>query len=128
MKTESNPMVGTAVGAVGGFREDGALRAAPKKVTTPHNRFFWWFSLSLLFLGPFGFIVGPLMARRGLRTAERIYPQEAYAARQRDQGFSWGQWWVMTPLAVTMGMGVLATLKGLPMLLLVLCTQLANHS
>lgn len=126
MKTQPNSMVGTTVGAVGGFREDGALRTAPKKVTTPHNRFFWWFSLSLLFLGPFGFIVGPLMARRGLRTAERIYPQEAYAARQRDQGFSWGQWWVMTPLAVTMGMGVLATLKGLPMLLLVLWTQLTT--
>ncbi|MFA1769555.1 hypothetical protein ACD588_21550 [Xanthomonas campestris pv. campestris] len=128
MKTQPDSMVGTSAAAVRGFREDGALRAAPKKVTTPHNRFFWWFSLSLLFLGPFGFIVGPLMARRGLRKAERTYPQEAYAARRRDQGFSWGQWWVMTPLAVTMGMGVLATLKGLPMLLLVLCTQLANHS
>ncbi|MFS8471412.1 hypothetical protein EIQ09_14190 [Xanthomonas campestris pv. campestris] len=119
-------MVGTSAGAVGGFLEDGAMRAAPKKVTTPHNRFFWWFLLSLLFLGPFGFIVGPLMARRGLRKAERLYPQEAYLARQRDQGFSCGQWWVMTPLVVTMGMGGMAMLKSLPMLLLVLWAQLAS--
>ncbi|KGU48629.1 hypothetical protein NY97_05725 [Xanthomonas citri pv. fuscans] len=119
-------MAGTPIGAVGGFRGDGALRAVPKKVMTPHNRFFWWFSLSLLFLGPFGFIVGPLMARRGLRKAERLYPQEAYAARQRDQGFSWGQWWVMTPLVVTMGLGALAVLKALPMLLLTLSIQLTS--
>lgn len=121
-----DPMAGTSVGAVGGFRGDGALRAAPKKVLTPHTRFFWWFSLSLLLLGPFGFIVGPLMARRGLGKAERLYPQKAYAARQRDQGFSWGQWWVMTPLVVTMGMGALAMLKALPMLLLVLWVQLTS--
>lgn len=31
MKTESNSMVGTAVGAVGGLGGDGALCAAPKK-------------------------------------------------------------------------------------------------
>ncbi|ATB57656.1 hypothetical protein [Xanthomonas citri] len=122
----TDPMAGTPIGAVGGFRGDGALRAVPKKVMTPHNRFFWWFSLSLLFLGPFGFIVGPLMARRGLRKAERLYPQEAYAARQRDQGFSWGQWWVMTPLVVTMGLGALAVLKALPMLLLTLSIQLTS--
>ncbi|MDC8744679.1 hypothetical protein [Xanthomonas campestris] len=126
MKTESNSMAGTAVGALVGLCGDGALRAAPQKVMTPHNRFFWWFSLSLLFLGPFGFILGPLMARRGLRKAERLYPQEAYAARRRDPGFSWAQWWVMTPLAVTMGMGALAMLKALPMLLLVLCVQLTS--
>ncbi|WP_277937695.1 hypothetical protein, partial [Xanthomonas vesicatoria] len=119
MKTQPDSMVGTSAGAVGGFLEDGAMRAAPKKVTTPHNRFFWWFSLSLLFLGPFGFIVGPLMARRGLRKAERLYPQEADAARRRDQGFSWGQWWVITPLMVSMGMGALAFLKWLPMALIV---------
>lgn len=122
----TDPMAGTPVGAVGGFRGDGALRAVPKKLMTPHNRFFWWFSLSLLVLGPFGFIVGPLMARRGLRKAERLYPQEAYAARQRDTGFSWGQWWVMTPLAVTMGMGTLAMCKALPMLLLVMWVQLTS--
>ncbi|AZU15265.1 hypothetical protein PK69_09445 [Xanthomonas phaseoli pv. phaseoli] len=119
-------MAGTSVGAVGGFRGDGALRAPPKKVMTPHTRFFCWFSLSLLLLGPFGFIVGPLMARRGLRKVERLYPQEAYAARQRDTGFHWGQWWVMTPLVVTMGVGSLTMLKSLPMLLLVLWAQLAT--
>ncbi|OOW92204.1 hypothetical protein Xvtf_05235 [Xanthomonas campestris pv. vitistrifoliae] len=117
-------MTGTSVGAVGGFRGDKALRAVPKKIMTSHNRFFWWFSLSLLFLGPFGLIVGPLMARRGLRKAERLYPQEAYAARLRDQGFSWGQWWVMTPLVVTMGLGGLAMLKSLLILLIVLYAQL----
>ncbi|OQP74753.1 hypothetical protein IA54_012030 [Xanthomonas phaseoli pv. syngonii LMG 9055] len=126
MTTKTDPMAGSLVGAVGGFRGDSALRAVPKKVMTPHNRFFWWFSLSLLLLGPFGFIVGPLMARRGLRKAERLYPQEAYAARQRDTGFSWGQWWVMTPLVVTMGIGALAMLKSLPMLLLVLWVQLGT--
>lgn len=122
----TDPMAGTPVGAVGGFRGDGALRAAPRKVLTPHNRFFWWFSLSLLLLGPFGFIVGPLMARRGLRKAERLYPQEAYAARQRDKGFSWGQWWVMTPLVVTMGMAAIAFLKWLPLALLVTWKQLTE--
>lgn len=126
MSTKTDSMGGTPVSAMGGFLGDGAQRAVPKKVLTPHTRFFRWFSLSLLFLGPFGFIVGPLMARRGLRKAERLYPQEAYAARQRDQGFSWGQWWVMTPLAVTMGMGALGLLKSLPMLLLVLSMQLMS--
>ncbi|WP_115512362.1 MULTISPECIES: hypothetical protein [Xanthomonas] len=126
MSTKTDSMGGRPVSAMGGFRGDGARRAAPKMVLTPHARFFRWFSLSLLFLGPLGFIVGPLMARRGLRKAERLYPHEAYAARQRDQGFSWGQWWVMTPLVVTMGMGALAMLKSLPMLLLVLWVQLTS--
>ncbi|KER80820.1 hypothetical protein [Xanthomonas arboricola] len=126
MKTESNSMVGPAVGAVGGFRENDALRAVPKKVMTPHTRFFWWFSLSLLFLGPFGFIVGPLMARRGLRKTERLYPQEAYAARRRDQGFTAGQWWVMTPLTVLGAFWVTSVLSGLPMMLLVLWLQLTQ--
>ncbi|TAA41500.1 hypothetical protein [Pseudoxanthomonas winnipegensis] len=122
----TDPMAGTPVGAVGGFRGNKALRAAPKEVMTPHNRFFWWLSLSLLLLGPFGFIVGPLMARRGLRKVERLYPQEASAARQRDQGFSWGQWWVMTPLVVMMAMGALAFLKWLALALLVTWVQLTS--
>ncbi|WDJ99159.1 hypothetical protein JH262_05840 [Xanthomonas campestris pv. incanae] len=126
MKPESNPMVGTAVGAVGGSGGDGDLRAAPKKVLTPHARFFWWFSLSLLFLGPFGFIVGPLMARRGLRKAERLYAFEAHMARQRDRGFSWWQWWVMTPLTVIGAFWVSSMLSGLPMVLLVLWLQLTR--
>ncbi|NIK07257.1 hypothetical protein FHY12_003554 [Xanthomonas arboricola] len=128
MKTRPDSIVGMSPGAIGDFREDGAMRAAPKKVTTPHNRFFWWYSLSLLFLGPFGFIVGPLMARRGLRKAERLYPKEAGAARQRDRGFSWGQWWVMTPLTVTMGLGAMAILKSLPILFSVLCAQLSDST
>ncbi|QGH67867.1 hypothetical protein GHV42_05325 [Xanthomonas oryzae pv. oryzicola] len=119
-------MAGTAVDIVGGLGGDSAVQAPLKKVLTPHARFFWWFSLSLLFLGPFGFIVGPLMARRGLRKAERLYPQEAYAARQRDQGFSWAQWWVMTPLTVMGAFGVTSVLSGLPMFLFVLYAQLTR--
>ncbi|PWH23498.1 hypothetical protein CDO09_13320 [Xanthomonas perforans] len=119
-------MVGTYAGTVAGLGGDGAMRTTPKKVMTPHKRFFWWFSLSLLFLGPFGFIVGPLIARRGLRKAERLYPQEAYAARQRDPGFTAAQWWVMTPLTVMGAFWVTSLLSGLPMVLLVLWAQLTN--
>ncbi len=126
MKTQPNSMVGTSSGTLGGIDGDGAMSAAPKKVTTPHNRFFWWFSLSLLFLGPFGFIVGPLMARRGLRKADRLYPQEAYAARRRDQGFTAAQWWVMTPLTVMAAFWVTSLLSGLPMVLLVSWLQLTR--
>nr|WP_230598415.1 hypothetical protein [Xanthomonas albilineans] len=104
----------------------GAPRADPKKVLTPHNRFFWWFSLSLLFLGPLGFLVGPLMARRGLRKAERLFPQDAYAARQRDQGFTAGQLWVMTPLALLGALGAFSILSGLPMFLFVMYAKLTS--
>ncbi|MFC3656111.1 hypothetical protein ACFOPN_10655 [Xanthomonas hyacinthi] len=58
--------------------------------------------------------------------AERLYPLEAYAARQRDQGFTWGQWWVMTPLAAMMAIGALAFLKWLPMALIVIWVQLTT--
>ncbi|WP_115048016.1 hypothetical protein [Xanthomonas arboricola] len=126
MTTNTDPMAGTPAGAAGRFRGDGALRAAPIKVLTPHTRFFRWFSLSLLLLGPFGFIVGPLMARRGLRKAERLYPQEAYAAWQRDQGFSWAQWWVMTPLTVMGVFWVTSVLSGLPIFLLVIYAKLVQ--
>ncbi|XQA66814.1 hypothetical protein ACM9XC_05580 [Xanthomonas sacchari] len=126
MKTNPDPMAGTPVGAMGGFRGDGALRAAPRKVLTPHTRFFWWFSLTLLFLGPLGFLVGPLMARRGLRKAERLYPGAAYAARQRDQGFSWAQWWVMTPLTLLGALGAFSILSGLPMFLFVVYAKLTS--
>ena len=124
MKAESNPMAGTSVDIVGGLGGDSAVQAPLKKVLTPHARFFWWYSLSLLFLGPFGFIVGPLMARRGLRKAERLYAFEAHMARQRDRGFSWWQWWVMTPLTVMGAFWVSSMLSGLPMVLLVLWLQL----
>ncbi|MFO3704793.1 hypothetical protein ACI6Q5_07345 [Xanthomonas codiaei] len=123
MKTDS--VAGTSVDALGAGG-DAARRAAPKKVMTPHNRFFWWFSLSLLFLGPFGFVVGPLMARRGLRKAERFYALEAHMARQRDRGFSWWQWWVMTPLTVMGAFWVTSMLSGLPMVLVVLWVQLTS--
>ncbi len=93
MKTQPNSMARTAGDAVDGLYGDGALHAPPKKLMTPHNRFFCWFSLTLLFLGPFGFIVGPLMARRGLRKAEQLCPQESDAARRGDQGFTAAQWW-----------------------------------
>jgi len=126
MKIQPSSMMETSAGAVGGLDGDGSLRAAPKKIMTPHNRFFWWFSMTLLFLGPLGFLVGPMMAKRGLRKAERLYPGAAYIARQRDQGFTWAQWWVMTPLALTMGMAAMAFLKWLPMGLLVLWLQLTS--
>ncbi|MEA9906904.1 hypothetical protein VDG44_20690 [Xanthomonas campestris pv. raphani] len=126
MKTQPDSIVGMSAGAMGDFRKNGAMRAAPKKVTTPHNRFFWWYSLSLLFLGPLGFIVGPLMARRGLRKAERLSPQEAYAALRLDQGFTAAQWWVMTPLTVMGAFWVYSVMSGLPMVLLVLWLQLTT--
>ncbi|PPU70519.1 hypothetical protein XcuCFBP2542_18630 [Xanthomonas cucurbitae] len=126
MKTPSNPTVGTSTGAMGGLIGDGAMRAAPKKVMTPHSRFFWWFSLCLLFLGPLGFVVGPLMARRGLRKAERLYPGAAYMARQRDQSFSWAQWWVMTPLALLGALGAVSILSGLLMFLFVMYAKLTS--
>ncbi|WP_355585012.1 hypothetical protein [Xanthomonas cannabis] len=124
MKTDST--IGTSVGAAGGVGGDGTRRTVPRKVMTPHNRFFWWFSLSLLFLGPFGFVVGPLMAKRGLRKAERFYAIEAHMARQRDRGFNWWQWWVMTPLTVMGAFWVTSVLSGLPMVLVVLWGQLTQ--
>ncbi|PWH20995.1 hypothetical protein CDO09_22885 [Xanthomonas perforans] len=66
-----------------------------RKRRSPRDRLFY-FSLSPLSLGPLGFIVRPQMARRGLRRAERLHPQEAYAARWRDQRFTAAQWRLMT--------------------------------
>ncbi|WP_058358368.1 hypothetical protein [Xanthomonas translucens] len=126
MTTHPDPIAPASMGVANPLPGAGAPRAAPRKVMTPHNRFFWWFSLSLLCLGPLGFIVGPLMARRSLRKAERLYPGAAYMARQRDQGFSWAQWWVMTPLALTMGMAAMAVMKWLPIALFVMWEQLAR--
>jgi len=97
-----------------------------RRLMTPRNRFFWWYSLSLLFMGPFGFVVGPLMARRASRKAALLYPAEAYAAQARDVGFTWWQWWIMTPLTL-LGVGwVFGLLSGLPMILLVLWVQLTT--
>ncbi|NMI33303.1 MULTISPECIES: hypothetical protein [Xanthomonas] len=97
---------------------------ARRKLMTPRDRFFWWYSLTLLFLGPFGFVVGPLMARRASRKAARLYPAEARAAQARDSGFSWWQWWVMTVLTLMGAFGAFAVLSGLPMFLFVLYAQL----
>lgn len=98
---------------------------ARRKLITPRDRFFWWYALSLL-LGPFGFIVGPLMARRGTRKVGRLYPAEARVAQARDSGFSWWQWWVMTVLTLMGAVGAFAVLSGLPMFLFVIWAQLTQ--
>jgi hypothetical protein len=97
-----------------------------RRLMTPRNRYFWWYSLSLLFMGPFGFIVGPLMARRGTRKVERLHSSAAWEARQRDHGFTWWQWWIMTPLTVLGAFWAITALSTLPMMLLVLYAQLTQ--
>lgn len=126
MKTESNSMVGTAVGAVGGLGGDGALCAAPKKGGHAAQPV-----LLVVLAQPA--IPWPLWLRRratsgSARTAESgaALPAGGLAARQRDQGFSWTQWWVMTPLTVMGAFWVTSVLSGLPMVLLVLWAQLTN--
>ncbi|WP_223202905.1 hypothetical protein [Stenotrophomonas sp. 169] len=104
----------------------GQAPSARRKLMTPRDRFFWWYTGALLFLGPFGFIVGPLMARRGTRKAALRYPIEARAAQARDVGFSWWQWWIMTPMTLLGAFWVFGLLSGLPMFLYVLYAQLAN--
>lgn len=95
-----------------------------RKLMTPRDRFFWWYSGALLLTGPFGFVVGPLMARRASRKAARLYPAEARVAQARDKGFAWWQWWVMTVLTLMGVLGALSILSGLPMFLFVLYAQL----
>ncbi|HHA2380055.1 TPA: hypothetical protein ACOEBN_001548 [Stenotrophomonas maltophilia] len=97
---------------------------ARRNLTTPRDRFFWWYSGALLLTGPFGFVVGPLMARRASRKAARLYPAEARVAQARDKGFAWWQWWVMTVLTLMGAFGVFTLLSGLPMLLLVMYANL----
>lgn len=99
---------------------------ARRKLMTPSDRFFWWYSGTLLFLGPFGFVVGPLMARRASRKAALRYPVEARAAQARDTGFTWWQWWIMTPLTLLGAFWVFGLLSGLPMVFLVLWIQLTT--
>jgi len=99
---------------------------ARRKLMTPRDRFFWWYSLTLLFLGPFGFVAGPLLARRASRKAALRYPAEAHAAQMRDTGFTWWQWWLMTPLTLMGAFWVFGLLSGLPMVLLVLYAQLTQ--
>jgi len=97
-----------------------------KKLMTPRSRFFVWYACSLILLGPLGFVVGPLGASYMTKRAERAFPKEAYAARERDLGFNVGQWWIMGLLTVLGGIGTLVLLQALPMLALVLWAQLAN--
>ncbi|WP_017167328.1 hypothetical protein [Xanthomonas phaseoli] len=97
---------------------------AQRKLMTPRDRFFWWYSGTLLLLGPFGFVVGTVMAQRGNRKAARLYPTEARVAQARDSGFSWWQWWVMTILTLMGAFGAFAVLSGLPMFLMVLYSKL----
>ncbi|MBV6808837.1 hypothetical protein KWH19_03130 [Xanthomonas campestris pv. pennamericanum] len=99
---------------------------ARRKLMTPRDRFFWWYSGALLLLGPFGFLVGPLMARRGTRKVGRLYPVEARMAQARDKGFAWWQWWVMTLLTLMGAAGAFAVLSGLPMLLFVMYAKLVQ--
>jgi len=93
---------------------------------TPRDRFFWWYSGTLLFLGPFGFVAGPLLARRASRKAALRYPAKAHAAQMRDTGFTWWQWWIMTPLTLMGAFWVFGLLSGLPMFLFVLYAQLTQ--
>lgn len=93
---------------------------------TPRDRFFWSYSGSLLLLGPFGFVVGPLLARRATRKAALRYLVEARGAQARDKGFAWWQWWVMTVLTLMGTFGAFELLSGLPMLLYVLHAKLSG--
>lgn len=99
---------------------------ASRRLMTPRTRFFWWYSLTLLFLGPLGFVVGPLMARRATRKAALRYPVEAQSAQSRDSGYTWWQWWIMTPLTLLGAFWVFGLLSGLPMFLFVLYAQLTQ--
>lgn len=120
-------------------KEDGGLRqmSVPppmfdqpvptrRKLMTPRDRFFWWYSLTLLFLGPFGFVVGPLMAQRASRKAALRYPVEARLAQARDTGFAWWQWWAMTALTLMGAFGAFAVLSGLPAFLFVMRAKLVQ--
>ncbi|MCC5092515.1 MULTISPECIES: hypothetical protein [Xanthomonas] len=100
---------------------------ARRKLMTPRDRFFWWYSGALLLLGPFGFLVGPVMAQRGNRKAARLYPAEARAAQARDNGFAWWQWWAMTILTLIGAFWVFGLLSGLPMFLFVVYAKLAGY-
>lgn len=97
---------------------------ARRKLMTPRDRFFWWYSGALLLTGPFGFVVGPLLARRATRKAALRYPVEARAAQARDVGFTWWQWWAMTLLTLMGAVGAMTLISGLPMFLLVLYSKL----
>jgi len=79
----------------------------------PTTRFTWCFCLSVLMLGPFGLVVGPVLSRLLRRRAERLYPAEAGHAARRDLGFGWGQMWLIAAAGV---MGLVGALVLLPTL------------
>jgi len=66
------------------------------------------------------------MARRGTRKVERFQAVAAWEARQRDHGFTWWQWWIMTPLTLLGALWVFGLLSGFPMFLFVLYAQLTQ--
>lgn len=66
------------------------------RVMTPRSRFFVCYCLALTLLGPFGFIVGPLVAHDWTKRVERKNPFAAGQAKARDHGYNWGQLVLMT--------------------------------
>lgn len=87
--------------------------ASTKRVLQPTTRFTLCFCLSVLMLGPFGLVVGPLLSRYMRRRAERIYPAEAGHAARSDLGFGWGQ---MVLIAAAAMMGLVGAMVLLPTL------------
>lgn len=90
--------------------------ASTKRVMTPTTRFTLCFCLSVLMLGPFGLVVGPLLSRFLRRRAERLHPAEAGHAERNDPGFGWGQMWLIAAAGV---MGLVGALVLLPTLVFV---------
>ena len=43
-----------------------------KAIIAPSTRFVRWYSASLLLLGPFGFVIGPLLSRMTRRRAPNV--------------------------------------------------------
>lgn len=87
--------------------------ASTKRVMMPTSRFTLCFCLSVLLLGPFGLLAGPLLSRYLRRRAERLYPAEAGQAARSDLGFTWGQ---MVLIAAAAVMGLVGALVLLPTL------------
>jgi len=90
----------------------------------PRDRFFWWYSGASLLLGPFGFVVGPLIAQRGSRKAALGHPVKARVTQATDKGLAWWQRRVMTPLTPLSAFGVFAILSGLPTFLFLVYAEL----
>jgi hypothetical protein len=93
---------------------------AARKLMIPRDRFFWWYSGALLLLGPFGFVVGLLIAGRASRKATLGHPVKARVTQATDTGFAWWQRWVMASPTQLGALWVFGLLSGLLMFLLVL--------